>query len=223
MKKLFIAFVCFTALVLAGCNPNSLNPSGGGGISGKGVDPTDYSTAEINKLDNKVEQCWCIRSVTTVYGEKTEAEEYVWCTEREVAEQCLEAIEITEKTYKQYGITAQVEFRYYEVDAKTKAACDKMNKGTTPGGGGTGGEKACYFFVSFRANTNPESKDIRPYTSTQGHVWCTEDELADLIAWQEAQGEDAYAWKTSEPDQESCEKSKDIPAEALEVMHRYGF
>ena len=211
MKKLFITLMSIAALVLAGCNPYALNPSGGGGngggngggsgsgaSTGQHVDPTDLTDAEIKKLDNKVEQCWCIHSVTTIYSERIEADQYVWCTEREVAEQTLEAIDVTIKTYQQYGVTANTDFEYYGVDAKSKEACEKLNKSTPGGGGGTGGgEKACYELRGIEGSST---------TGLLGYLWATKEELAETIAELEASwGMKIHATKTSDTDQDSCE------------------
>ena len=232
MKKLFITLMSIAALVLAGCNPYALNPSGGGGngggngggsgsgaSTGQHVDPTDLTDAEIKKLDNRVEQCWCIHSVTTIYSERIEADQYVWCTEREVAEQTLEAIDVTIKTYQQYGVTANTDFEYYGVDAKSKEACEKLNKSTPGGGGGTGGgEKACYYVVGF---TRDQYGHL--VIEMNAYMWVTEDELADLMAelkngWGVTE---TQAFPVNANDEYSCEHDEIDPEGWDEFWEKY--
>lgn len=213
MKKLFFALTCIAALVWTGCSSN--NPSK------SGTDVSSYTEAEVNQLDNKKERCWCVMTVVTMYGQTEKSEAYMWGTEREVAQNCLMAIEIAKKEYQKLGVNATVKMYYQEAtDAKTEEACDKLasGKNPNPGGPGVGGEKACYYVVGF---TRDQYGHL--VIEMNAYMWVTEDELADLMAelkngWGVTE---TQAFPVNANDEYSCEHDKINPNGWDEFWEKY--
>ena len=191
MKKLFASILCLVALTIVSCTPGALNPSGGG------KDVSDMTDADIRKLDNKTEKCWKIKMLISYMGSSDKSEDYMWATEREVAQECKDRLELVEKTYEGYRFDATVKIAYGEVSAKNEDACDKLNGGGS-GGGGSTETKMCFYLKGVRL-----SDDTVLY---EKYIWATEEEAtAAKEEIEEKYGVFVYIKKQSASGKSECE------------------
>lgn len=125
MKKfLYLAIMALTVGFFASC-------SAGGNSSDyykNGKEPQiDYDKATVNgkKYDNETWKCWCWTMTTTVLGETTSAEEYLWGTEFDLVAVCeaeMYAFSLANKI-----LDAKASYTYIQTPDQDPEECHKHN------------------------------------------------------------------------------------------------